>query len=93
MAIDRTFRRAGIAALTVAAVAVAATSCDAGSSSKERTRLPAEMLGEPRSRTHDGAANRGLREVTENEPSESGRSGWERKVQRELERDQSGRGR
>lgn len=93
MAIDRTFRRAGLAALAVAAIAVAATSCDAGSSSKERTRLPAEKLGEPRSRSHDGAANRGLREVIESEPAEQGRSGWERKVRRELEREQSGAGR
>jgi hypothetical protein len=93
MAIDRTFRRAGIAALAVAAIAVAATSCDAGSGSKERTPLPAEKLGAPRSRTHDGTGNKALREVIESEPSERDRSEWARKVQQELEREQGGGGR
>ena len=88
MAIDSRFRRAGLAALAVAAIAVAATSCDAGSRSNKQTPLPAEKLGEPRSRTHDGTGNKALREVIESEPSERGRSAWARKVQREVERQQ-----
>lgn len=88
MAIDPTVRRAGLAALAVAAIAVAATSCDAGSRSNTHTPLPAEKLGEPRSHTHNGTGNKALREVIESEPSERGRSAWARKVQRELERQQ-----
>lgn len=90
MAVDRRVQRVGLAALAVAAIAVVATSCDAGSGSNKHTPLPAEKLGEPRSRTHNGAANKALREVVESEPSERGRSGWARKVEREIERQQRG---
>ena len=85
MAIDRRVQQGIIAGLAVAAIAVAATSCEGNSHPTPRTPLPAERLGEPPKPPRTSASEL-PREVRESEtPTGPSGSALQREVQKALE--------